>query len=741
MGFSIACESATAEYSVAEILEHSASVLEYWDQPEPRQVTLIDKNGQSRRYSYHPDFLVLDTSGPSVVQVKPGAELDNYLATGKSGWVRTDGGFSFVPADDAFRPVGIPHQVLDTRDLNATQVDNYRLLRRVPSLDPKDATTSLGEVAAVFKDRACLTVLEVATALGSTDVTRVYQLVKCGVLHARLEDDRLAVVSTAWVARKADHLIAAPPAGRLTLNTLMSAPPVFIPSRAATERALRRLQIVKDAPNSRTGRRIRKLLTGTQSSGQSDFERVRPAFERCGNRRPRISSARLAALERYFDEAKDRKGKLQLSQRYEQYKEIATQAHPDEPPLSRTTFAERLARRPLEQRAFSEGGKRAANAAAAPTPVESRALVPLRPFEIGSIDHCLLPLLLLLHSGPRIRITRQPWVTVLRDVATGLIVALWMSLMPPSRATDAIVVRRCVRAFGRFFEAVISDSGADFTSHYWPGLLAHLKADCLHSPVAFPRGNQSVEAVFALMRSSWLPGLPGNAVDGVRGRAVSASHTPSALAELTPEDAWKHLLQFQEWANSREIGVDRLTATEAFRRGIERFGFSGTRHVVDQKFLISTSIAAQTCTYDSREGVRLGDRRYFTPALLEMRPARRSIEARPDPENPHVLYVRINGLWHVAAHRGVQHFVDLDEISQLAEVTRVVESARVSAMVRAQERTALSKRIAAEEASRKHRVLASEEAALSTGTSAARSWFDEVRALPVEPLTDPNPEV
>lgn len=86
MGFTIQAESRTGEYGYVLELEYDDDVIEYWDQPAPVSVVRTYKNGNKRKGSYTPDFLVLRKQGPVILEVKMEKKIKELIEANPADW-------------------------------------------------------------------------------------------------------------------------------------------------------------------------------------------------------------------------------------------------------------------------------------------------------------------------------------------------------------------------------------------------------------------------------------------------------------------------------------------------------------------------------------------------------------------------------------------------------------------------------------------------------------------------------
>jgi putative transposase len=420
----------------------------------------------------------------------------------------------------------------------------------------------------------------------------------------------------------------------------------------------------------------------------------------------------------------------------------ASEKHPEYRPVSITMFREHIRQLPPEDVGMGRGGKRMANAMTGPSPVDSRDVPATRAFERAAVDHSLLPMYVVLHPKGLDRIAVQPWVSALRCKFSGFILALWMSLLNPSAKTLAILYRRCIRTHERFPECIYSDNGSDLTSRFHTSFCAHVGADHSRIPVANPRFDDTIESLFCEMQTELLQTRKGNLALRASDRGVSKTHKAITLADHTPEQLWTALDMFTEWHNTRITKLNGESPSERLHKSLQRFTCSGIRLSLSNELMISTAVDIREFKVDPKDGIRINDRRYSCAALTLHRPARSKIQVRLDPENPHVVYAKINGAWHTCKSSGARMFETLDEIEKLAETTRLLEGTKYRKRVRVASQRDLVRIINEYDAARSAKAEAAKVDPPSQLTLLPpRTLFDQVRELEVEAPTEESEEV
>ncbi len=670
---SIQTESFTAERLWVLKRELDEDTLEYWDQPSPVGIRRTNKNGVKTRGPYYPDFLELNTSGPSVVQVKTAAALLELSERQPANWLRLEDAYHFLPADDAFAEIGLPHRVVSPSPLFDVEIQNYELLRAARRA-PDSVTPELAAAVQRCFQRAPLLLLsDLLQATSQIDRTAFVQLILRRELFVRLDTDVLANAASTWVARAPEYLIAAPTTSAIDSPGEHAATGVYVPSEASIRLALKRKNALTARPNSRYARQQAARTAGCNGDKRAIFQSLLPRYVESGNRRARFTKIQETVLENAIDTHVANNSRPPVALAYRKYCKDAEAQHPELPPASRTSFVERIARRSAADIAGHRGGDRARNAATEPSPVETRSPAPIRPFQAASIDDCLLPWHLVLGTVDGKKQTVRPWITALIDIATDYILAAWMSLKRATMLAVAATFRRCARLHGRLPERIHSDGGSNFHANAIQAMAALLGVDYSDAPPACPRANSSAEQLFSLMNTEFLPLVAGHMLGPENPRSVSRGFRPVDLAKHRPTVAWGLLGKYINWRNERGLDAFLESPATLVRRGLSEFSCSGIPTTVSPKFLLETSVDIGRHKVHPAEGVRWQQRRYYAPILLEHRPANRGCCLRQDCEDPHLLQALVNGRWYPVYSSRHRDYQRLSEPERLDEALRLYD--------------------------------------------------------------------
>ena len=415
-----------------------------------------------------------------------------------------------------------------------------------------------------------------------------------------------------------------------------------------------------------------KIVEG-EKIGLTPFASVLPQTHLQGNRTFRLNDKCVAFIEKFIKKHYSTKKRLLTKKAYALYKKLAKKEHPELKPVSRPTFRKYIDFHDQLGIARGRGGRRAANATTPPSPIDSREIKPILPFELCSMDHYLLDQECIVLTSNGKTYTQRPWITGLVDVASGAVLSVWISFRNPSARSCAMAMRQCARNYGRLPSRIIVDHGAEFLSVYFYSLLAHNEISHSLRPTSHPRYGAEIERFFGEYRTQWLNFRPGNYVSYNEARAVSSSHAPKNDELLTIEDTIKEIGAYIEWRNATLIGIRHRPPLEILQSGIQKYSCLGRLVEVDETFLIQTAVDERRYTIDRSRGIHIDGLRYWHPSLTFLAARRRPAEVRIEPEDPYRIYARVNDEWVTCLSGGETQFRAKDRFSQLAESIRILD--------------------------------------------------------------------
>lgn len=652
MGHTVSTES-TLERSFATLCESDPEVLEYWDQPEPVQLLITAANGKPRRVGYTPDFLVIRKDRVELVQVKPKEACEDLLARQPNRWQRQGATLCDVAADERFARMGLRHHVVTDSDINAIKVENLELLMRAKRAErPKAYQRLIGRALGVLAASGPQPVSVLLQELGIQDATPLMQMIGDGAIVADLERSRLSRLHDAWVAID-ESALRAHVAATVFLPAAFAGDSVPAASSSEVQAACSRSQQISgEVPTTRSERTLRRWRTALKKIGKAGLI-PRSRFQ--GNRSARVPAVEMELLrqsiERHYLTPVAPTPKAAFHQYLLDHAGARAEGKIDtaSTPISLPTFYQECKRVDPEQAGRSRGGRRLANAMAAPVDPMQRSLGPLRPFERAQVDHYTCDLHVLV-GGRDEGFTLRPYLTALRDQYSGVILAMSLGFRHPSRWACSGVLRDCVRRHGRLPETIAVDGGPDFISTYFDLLVAHYGLAKQTRSAGNGRGGGEIESSFKSV-CNFLQSLPGGTANDAKKRAVSSSHKGQKLARLDFPSAHKVVEDFLfGYFNIHPIGSALRSPQELFSEGMANFGLSGAKIDFDSEFLARSALPlARTHGIDPQRGIKHLERWHFAKELLG-RGTRARVQVFQEPWDCNRLYALVDGALVTCTH-------------------------------------------------------------------------------------------
>jgi len=570
------------------------------------------------------------------------------LAATNKNWIKApNGDFQDLPAQEALAAKNLPHVVVAMGAVDQQRAANFALMFR--ALRNSVEVLGLADRAVKYlQNHGLVPLSELASGLDQRDLSPLIRLVAHRQLHTDIAFYSLAHPETCLVAADRPMLQEEYRVAWIELRReykcqlTTRAQQAEFPLQKHLAVALRKLEELKAGRNDRCARRWRAKIRQAEANGISPVVALARELMNRGNRLPKRPQQIVYATQ-YINSNWAGSSTPSPSSLYRAFKVDAEAELPDSKPLSRKSFYAQLDRL-KGSLAEARGGNRARNAALSPTDVEARTLRPERPFELATCDHYLSDQFCTILFANDMEYAMRPWLTVLRDIATGAVLAWWMRLSPPSRRSIALVLRQCVRTHGRLPEGIVVDNGRDFCSVYLSALAAHCGFNLIFRPVGHPRYGSEAERFFGQYKNFWLSMRAGNLVNLKEVRSVSGSHRPEALAVMSLLDMWQDMLEFSTWINNRAPDSALASPAALMRERFERFACSGTPVTYDEKFQIATAVDDDIkYQLDRQRGLHIGSFHYWCPELARATHPR--VAVRIDPQNPYLVYALCEREW------------------------------------------------------------------------------------------------
>lgn len=278
-----------------------------------------------------------------------------------------------------------------------------------------------------------------------------------------------------------------------------------------------------------------------------------------------------------------------------------------------------------------------------------------RPFALAHIDHTQLDLQCI-NEATGVEMGK-PWLTVLIDAFTRMILAWVVTFDDPSYRSCMLVIRDCVRRHQRVPQTIVSDQGSDFKSIYFDQLLAFLGINKRLRPAGKPRSGNVVERFFGVKNSEFTHILQGNNKALQSPRRMSPSHDPRGLAvwnlRALREAFEGYLTAVYHATEHPALGVSPFKAEEI---GMLQAGTrSHTLISYNKDFLIATMPTTDsdsgTAKIRSNCSFKVNSIEYFAPALVDF--VGKKLDIRYDPFDVSRAYAMGKSGW-IEAHSTYQ---------------------------------------------------------------------------------------
>lgn len=321
------------------------------------------------------------------------------------------------------------------------------------------------------------------------------------------------------------------------------------------------------------------------------------------------------------------------------------------PAVSYTTYCEHVRKRQARELEYWRSGRRAAYQMKGPANDGSKEISDLYPthgdraWELAHIDHTELDIELV--SAFTGKPVGRPYLTMMIDAYTRIVLAFVLSFERPSSRTLMLVMRECVRRHGRLPAKLVVDHGSEFMGTYFEVLAARQVITKIERGVGESRGGAPMERAFGKNDTQLIHDLLGNTQARKMGRLKSASHEPSVNAVWTPDDFEEVLAEFlyEIQPNTIHLGILEKPADRLVRSLTESGNRSHTHIPYDQVFYIGTLFTPDRLTRTVNDGiVRFNHIDYTAPQMARVR-SKTKLRIKYDPYDIAHIYAFIESEW------------------------------------------------------------------------------------------------
>jgi len=268
-----------------------------------------------------------------------------------------------------------------------------------------------------------------------------------------------------------------------------------------------------------------------------------------------------------------------------------------------------------------------------------------RPFEIGHLDHTELDIELV--DSTTGKNLGRPWLSLLIDAYSRLILAFVLWFESPSYRSCMMILRECVRLHGRLPQTIIVDGGSEFRSAYFEQLIAFHNMIKKNRPRAAARFGSVLERLFGTTNQQFVHQLVGNTQIMKNVRQVSKSVNPANLAVWTLARLTERIASyFSDVYGILEHPTLGDSPRNVYERGMFSHGMRAMKAIhYDDAFLFTTlptTPRGRVKVIRSR-GIKLNNFYYWHPRLSQF--VGDNLPVRYDPFDIGTAYVFAAGSW------------------------------------------------------------------------------------------------
>ena len=270
-----------------------------------------------------------------------------------------------------------------------------------------------------------------------------------------------------------------------------------------------------------------------------------------------------------------------------------------------------------------------------------------RPFEIVHIDHTELDVeLVCSRTG---RNLGRPWATFVVDANSRRLLVVYVTFDKPSYRTCMMVLRECVRLYGRLPQFTVVDNAPEFRCVYFQTLLARYGCAIKYRPKAQSKAGAVLERLFGTTNTQFIHNLAGNTQIMKNVREATKSVNPKNLALWTLNDLYEKLCQYaHEVYNTIDHPMLGVTPEQAYAAGKKQTGERDDSKIpYDEDFRMMTMPTTDkgTAKVLPGKGIKINNIFYDSDAFLNPDVENKQTLVRYDPFNMGVAYALVLRRW------------------------------------------------------------------------------------------------
>ncbi len=400
-------------------------------------------------------------------------------------------------------------------------------------------------------------------------------------------------------------------------------------------------------PSDRTLRRWAKRAAEANTTREAKLAVLLPRYGDRGNRTPRTSESVDAFTTASIEAQLKDPSQQSIRQSYYQYKNQCS--YIGMTPIGLTSYYDRLnALRDISSLKKSKGHKIAAAEQPAYWQLENNTLSHGQfPFEEVHIDHTKLDVEI--ESSVTGEALSRPWLSIAMDGATRRVLAMHLSLLPPSSYTLIAVMHNMLQRFGRRPDRLVHDWGSEFCGNTAANLRGLLGFDMLLRPKSMPRFGAVLERHFGSATSEVIHNLLGNTKVMKSPRSVTRGIQPKNFAchTLLSLHALLEQFFFEEYDSRRRHPMLLVSPRDCFEDLLRQAGKRPHQLVRREELVphLFPDARGRTRTLNSRTGIFVNYEYYGHEALTRLADNGVELPTKFNPLDPSMVWVNFRGSW------------------------------------------------------------------------------------------------
>jgi putative transposase len=270
-----------------------------------------------------------------------------------------------------------------------------------------------------------------------------------------------------------------------------------------------------------------------------------------------------------------------------------------------------------------------------------------RPFEIAHIDHTQADVWAVCSQTGHL--LGRPWISLLTDAFSRRILAVHLTLDPPSYRSCMMILRECVRRHSRLPQILVLDGGKEFESIYFETLLARCEVTKKTRPPAKARFGSTCERIFGTTNHQFLHNLQGNTQVARGTRQITKSVDPRSHAAWPLKELHRRLSEYAyEIYDTIHHPALGQSPREAFNAAIAQTGSRLHRQITyDRDFLILTLPTTRkgTAKITPGRGMKVNHLYYWSEHFRNPTWETQQVPIRYDPFDVGTAYAFVSGQW------------------------------------------------------------------------------------------------